>query len=121
MVPDNDVDDWVFEMTYGQNAAAAIAYAAAVALTGDNQECAWAAYQVYEAADSAAQHLLSDADESTPQYNAALLAHPLVQTAISGIYDDLARVENESGKPQNWLALKHTAEHEGAAWSHAMP
>ena len=55
LVPDEDDESWVDEFAYGQNGAAAVAYALRTALTSDPQEAAWAARQVYEAADFAAQ------------------------------------------------------------------
>lgn len=53
MVPVDD-GEWIFEMGYGQNAAAAVAYAVRSWLTDDPQQAAWAACQVHEAADYAA-------------------------------------------------------------------
>ena len=52
MVP-SDGDGWTLETGYGQNAAAAAAYAIRTWLTDDAQEAAWAARQVYELADYA--------------------------------------------------------------------
>ncbi len=52
MVP-QDADDWVLEAGYGQNAAAAAAYAMRTWMTDAPQEAAWAARHGYELADYA--------------------------------------------------------------------
>ena len=46
-----DDEEWSFDKGYAQNAAAALAYAVRTWLSGDAQEAAWAARQVYEAAE----------------------------------------------------------------------
>lgn len=46
-----DDEEWSFDMGYAQNAAAALAYAIRTWMSGDAQEAAWAARQVYEAAE----------------------------------------------------------------------
>ncbi|MBD7918829.1 DUF416 family protein [Cellulomonas sp. Sa3CUA2] len=56
MVPFDGDEDWVMEAGYAQSAIAAVVYAARSWLTDDPQEAVWAARQVYEAADYAAQH-----------------------------------------------------------------
>lgn len=61
LVPSDD-GEWFYEMAYGQNGAASAAYAVRRWLTDDPQETAWAARQVYEAADYAAQRLRPDLD-----------------------------------------------------------
>lgn len=50
MVPAED-GNWVLESGYGQNAAAAVAYAIRTWLSDDPQEAAWAARQIYDVAD----------------------------------------------------------------------
>ncbi|MBT1001632.1 DUF416 family protein [Paenarthrobacter sp. DKR-5] len=120
LVP-NDFGDWVFEMAYGQNAAAAVAYAARVAISGDPDECEAAASQVYEAADSAAQELLPDVRIVTPEYNVELLSHPLTQRALQGICLDLQRSQAEAEGPRDWRALKLATIDEGRTWAESMP
>ena len=82
LVPAED-DDWVEASTYAQNAAAAVAYALRTRLTDHPQEAAWAARQVYDAADHAAQQRVEGFDED------ALAAQPVVQEALAGIAADL--------------------------------
>jgi hypothetical protein len=91
LVPCED-DAWVVESGYAQNGIAAIAYAARTWLTDDPQEAVWAARQVYEAADYAAQQQNQAAVARVVSADVeAELAHtPVVQASIRGIFDDLA-------------------------------
>jgi hypothetical protein len=93
LVPDEDDEAWVDEYAYGQNGAAAVAYALRTALTGEPQEAAWAARQVYEAADFAAQHQLPDLDLNRVGAEDDLLSTPVVQEALAGLRDDLLSLQ----------------------------
>ena len=65
---------------------------------GDPQEAAWAARQLYDAADYAAQRQIADLDLNDPRAEDALLATPVVQEALAGIEQDLAgAVEDGAG------------------------
>ncbi|WP_136518153.1 DUF416 family protein [Cellulomonas telluris] len=118
MVP-TDEGDWVFEMGYGQNAVAAVAYAVRTWLSDDPQEAVWAARQVYEAADLAAQDASGESDMSSPGIEDALLASPLVQTALAGLAADLATVESSAA--DGWELLRERASGEGMAWASTLP
>jgi hypothetical protein len=117
MVPADDRAS-VFEMGYGQNAAAAAAYAIRTWLQDSPQEAAWAARQVYEAADYAAQGELPGFDPNAPRAERTLLESRVVQTALSGIWKDLEEVESTSG---NWESLQKRAHDEGRTWAALLP
>lgn len=93
LVPDEDDEAWVAEYAYGQNGAAAVAYALRTALTGEPQEVAWAARQVYDAADFAAQQQLPDLDLNRAGAEDELLSTPVVQEALAGLRDDLLSLQ----------------------------
>jgi hypothetical protein len=95
LVPHDDDDDWVDESAYAQNGAAAVAYALRTRLGGDPQEAAWAARQLYEAADYAAQRQLPDLDINDARSADALLSTPIVQEALAGLNADLEAVGGE--------------------------
>lgn len=119
MVP-SDEDDWVFEMGYGQNAAAAVVYAIRTWMSGDAQEAAWAARQVYEAADLAAQQslpALTNLNDS--EVARQLLESQAVQAALRGISSDLSAVQSESD--DRWAGLQRRARDEGAEWAGQLP
>ncbi len=78
------------EDPYGENAAAAVAYALRTWMTDEPREAAWAARQVYEAADFAAQRQLEELDLNAPGAEDQLADRPVVQEALAGIADDLA-------------------------------
>ena len=92
LVPDEDDESWVDEFAYGQNGAAAVAYALRTALTSDPQEAAWAARQVYEAADFAAQQQYPDLDVNASSAEDDVLPTPVVQEALAGLGDLLVSV-----------------------------
>jgi hypothetical protein len=81
LVPDDD--------PYGENAAAAVAYALRTWATDDPQEAAWAARQIYDAADYAAQRQLEELDLSAPDAEDQLADRPVVQEALAGIDETL--------------------------------
>lgn len=118
MVP-SDEGEWVFEMGYGQNAAAAVAYVVRTWLTDDPQEGVWGARQVYEAADYAAQHSLPDLNLNAPGAEQRLLQTPAVQTALAGLSADLLAVE--SPVSDKWRGLRQRARQEGEAWAGILP
>ena len=82
LVPDDD--------PYGENAAAAVAYALRTRATDEPKEAAWAARQVYEAADFAAQQQLESLDLNAPGAEDQLADLPVVQEALAGIADSLS-------------------------------
>lgn len=118
MVP-TDEGVWSFEMGYGQNAIAAVAYAVRTWLTADPQEAAWAARQVYEAADYASQKTQPDLVLNTPGAEESLLQSPIVQTALLSLSSNLTSVE--AGSSRQWGDLRERARQEGEAWASTMP
>ncbi len=89
LVPAED-DDWVLATAYAENAATAVAYALRTRATDAPQEAVWAARQVYEAADFAAQRQLEELDLNAPGAEDRLADLPVVQEALAGIAEDLA-------------------------------
>lgn len=116
MVPADD-GEWVFEMGYGQNAAAAVAYALQGSLTDDPQDGVWASRQVYEAADYAARCLRPDLDLSSADAEQELSRSDTVQVAVSGVIADLESLEGEAGLS----GLQDRARREGAVWARSLP
>lgn len=88
MIPVED-DQWVFESGYGQNAIAAVVYAARTWLTDRPQDAVWAARQLHEAADYAAQSQLAGAVTFSPGVEDSLLRAPILRAAVSAIEADL--------------------------------
>ncbi len=88
LVPAED-DDWVIATAYAENAAIAVAYALRARATDEPQEAAWAALQVYEAADFAAQRQLEELDLNVPGAEDQLADQPVVQEALAGIAETL--------------------------------
>lgn len=83
-------------IVFAQHGVAAVRYAVRTALSGSAQEAAWAARQVYEAADQAAMLQRPDLDLRSFRAEAELLASPVVREALGGIDDDLLAMEDES-------------------------
>ena len=118
MVPVDD-GEWVFEMGYGQNAIAAIAYAIRAWLTNDPQEAVWGARQVYEAADIAAQQASPGLPLNEPGTEDSLAEATVVQVALAGLAEDLTAVTSPAlGR---WENLRMRARCEGAAWARTLP
>lgn len=117
MVP-SDADGWTLETGYGQNAAAAAAYAIRTWLTGDPQEAAWAARQVYELADYAVLHGNSELDLNAPSAEAQVLASAAVQRALAAIDSSLDAVESN---PSAWHEARAEAEADGQLWASILP
>ncbi|GAA3520803.1 hypothetical protein GCM10022234_15740 [Aeromicrobium panaciterrae] len=115
-VPIED-DSWIIESGYGQNAAACTAYAVRTWLTDDPQEAVWAARQIYEVADYAAQNADASIDLNDLAVESRLLATAIVQSALRGIDDDLGRAESDL----DILALRDIAMREGLEWSLSFP
>ncbi len=109
MVP-SDEDGWTREMGYGQNAAAAAAYAIRTWLTDDPQEAAWAARQGYELADYSVLQGDPDLDLNAADAESRVHASDLVQQALSAIANALVVVE---GGPSGWQDLRGDAEADG--------
>lgn len=86
MIPSEGEGPWVFEVGYGQNGIAAIAYAARTWLTNQPQEAVWAARQVYEAGDYAADHGAMGLTASAATSHDA----PIMRAIVSGLNSDLA-------------------------------
>ena len=118
MVP-SDEGEWIFEMGYGQNTAAAVAYAVRTWLTDDPQEGVWGALQLYEAADYAARRSLPDLDVNAPDAEQRLLASRAVQDVLAGMSTDLMTVESPTG--DRWETLQQLARQEGEAWARSLP
>lgn len=116
LVPDED-DGWTIDAAYAQNAAASTAYAIRAWSTDDAQEAAWAARQLYEAADYAAQQILTPEVSGSDGLEQALLAHPLVQDALAAIEDALAFVERSS----DFAELAERSTEGGLSWAGQMP
>lgn len=88
MIPEED-DQWVFESGYGQNAIAAVAYAARTWLTDQPHEAVWAARQLYEAAEYAAQSQVVGAATFSPEVEDSMRQAPVVRAALSALNADL--------------------------------
>ncbi len=113
-----DEDGWTLEMGYGQNAAAATAYAVRTWLTDRAQEAAWAARQVYEAADYATLQAHPDLDLNAPGSSDRVLASPAVQSALMAIGVALEAVE---AQPSSYRSLRERCELEGRSWAASLP
>lgn len=118
MVP-SDEGEWMLELGYGQNSAAAVAYAIRTWLTDDPQEGAWGARQLYEAADYAAQRSMPDLDLNSPDAERRLLTSRVVQDALAGMSADLITVESPTR--DRWERLQKRAQQEGEAWARTLP
>lgn len=117
----SDDAEWVFELGYAQNAAAAVAYAIRTCLSDDPQEAAWAARQLYEAAEYAISQPDLDQVELHVQKvgdslkrNEAALASDLVRTALAFLDRDLVVVESA---PPSWEGLRQQSASEGLSWA----
>lgn len=117
LVP-SDEDGWTLEIGYGQNAAAAAAYAIRTWLTDDPQEAAWAARQVYELADYSVLQSDSELDLNVPGGEASILASDAVQRVLTALGRSLDVVE--SG-PLTWQDVRADAEADGREWARTLP
>lgn len=117
MVP-SDVEGWILETGYGQNAAAAAAYAIRTWLTDSPEEAAWAARQVYEIADYAVLQ-----GGFAPSFNhrdleGRVLATDAVQLALKAIARSLELAESSH---VSWLTLREEANADGVLWATLLP
>jgi hypothetical protein len=117
MVPDEDEEGWTACRTFAGNAAAAAAYAVRTWLTNDPQEAAWAARQLFDAADLAYFQANPGGDFTDEAEERASLESPVVQSVIFAIHRDLEAIEN--GRP--WSELRQRAELEGRNWASIVP
>jgi len=117
MVPDEDDEGWTAGRAYAGNAAAAAAYALRTWLTNDPQEAAWAARQLFDAADLAYSQANPGGSFVTEEQDRASLESPVVQSAISAIQRDLEAIEN--ARPS--FEVRQRAEAEGRDWAAAVP
>jgi hypothetical protein len=116
MVPTGD-GPWIPELGYGQSAAACLAYAVRTWRTNDPAEGAWAARQVFEAADFGAQRQLER--QLSPFTEDRIAAHPFVQMALAAIESDIDAVEASGSL--GWEDLRSRAMAEGKAWAALFP
>ena len=117
MVPDEDDEGWTAGRTYAGNAASAAAYAVRTWLTNEPQEAAWAARQLFDAADLAYFQANPGGDFTSEAEEKASLESPVVQSVIFAIQRDLEAIE--TGRP--WSELRRRAEMEGRDWAATMP
>lgn len=89
VIPSDDRPDWEGTWAFTQDALIAIAYAMQSTRASDVRLGEWAARQVYNSADQAAQFQRRDLDLNVPGAEALLLAMPVLQVALRGIADDL--------------------------------
>lgn len=108
MIPDEDDEGWTADRAYAGNAAAAAAYALRSWLTNDPQEAAWAARQLFDAADLAYFQANPGGSFVAEEQDRAYVESPVVQSAISAIQRDLEAIEN--ARP--WSEARQRAEAE---------
>jgi hypothetical protein len=94
MILDEDDDSWTASAGYAGNAAAAACYALRTWLTNDPQQAAWAARQIFDAADLAYFQANPGGSFLTEAEQKASLESMVVQSAISAIQRDLEAVKN---------------------------
>jgi hypothetical protein len=117
MVPSGE-DGWTLETGYGQNAAAAAAYAIRTWLTDDPQEAAWAARQVYEVADYAALRSSENLDLNAGGAEQQVLESEIVQDALSALEHALSAAESA---PTSWRALQARAMEDAITLARRVP
>lgn len=116
-----DDEPWLFDMGYAQNAAAALAYTIRTWLSDDAQEAAWAARQVYEAAeysfsqpDMGPDELLVRKISDISAQNAGLDSSAEVQSVLA-FRDQALRICED--KPSSWDQLRRLARSAGQSWA----
>ena len=102
--PDEDDDPWVFESGYAQNASSSTAYAVEVWLDGDLQRAAWAARQVWEAAD-----LTAEDDEGEATFGPPEGEDDVVAAATAFLEESVSAAADESAGPPALRALARSA------------
>jgi hypothetical protein len=119
LVPPEDQDqDWVLESGYGENAAAAAAYAVRTWIKDDPQDAAWAARRLYDVADYAFWQANPTADFNEKGPEPAFQKSEIVQTALHAIDQDIEMV---SSSQPSWHELRQRAEREGEIWVATFP
>ena len=118
MSPKDYEGEWVMESGYGENAAAAVAYAIRTWLTDDPQEAAWAAFQMYEVAEYAATQAYAKVDPRLNITDDMVVGSEIAKAALLAIEEDLGVV---ASAPPSWLELRQRAEAEGLAWAATFP
>ena len=94
MVPDEDSEEWSLQLGYTENTVAATAYAIETWQEDTVQNAVWAARQVYEAADLAAQHSeAAGIDLNSPGAEQQILASATVQTTLEALDALLVQLE----------------------------
>lgn len=88
LVPSEDDEGWDETQPYAEDAAAALVYVFRARLSGDVQEAAWSARCTYETFDHLVQ-AVAGLDPTTPEAEAAILSHPLLQRELSRQLRDL--------------------------------
>lgn len=108
-------------MGYAQNAAAALAYAIRTWLSDDAHEAAWAARQVYEAAeysfsqpDMGPDELLVRKVSDISAQNAGLDSSAGMQSVLAFLDQALGMCED---KPSSWDQLQRLARSAGQSWA----
>jgi hypothetical protein len=117
MVPDEDDEGWTAGRSYAGNAAAAAGYAIRTWRTNDPQHAAWAARQMFDAADLAYFQANPGGSFLTEAEQKASLESTVVQSAISAIQRDLEAVKN-GWSPSD---LRQRAQQEGQEWAATIP
>lgn len=117
MIPDEDDEGWTAERAYAGSAAAAAAYALRTWITNDPQEAAWAARQLFDAADLAYFQANRGRGPLTVNQEKASAESPIVQSVISSIQRDLEAIENAGP----WSEVRRRAEAEGREWAATVP
>ncbi|UKA56922.1 DUF416 family protein [Arthrobacter sp. FW306-2-2C-D06B] len=117
MVPDEDDEGWTAGRSYAGNAAAAAGYAIRTWRTNDPQHAAWAARQIFDAADLAYFQANPGGSFLTEAEQNASLESTVVQSAISAIHRDLEAVKNAWPLSE----LRQRAQQEGQEWAATVP
>jgi hypothetical protein len=118
MAPKDYEGEWFMESGYGQNAAAAVAYAIRTWLTDDPQEAAWAAFQMYEVAEYAVAQAHAEMHPNVDVTDTVVVGSEIAQAALSAMEEDLAAV---ASTPPSWRELRKRAEAEGRTWAATFP
>jgi uncharacterized protein YjaG (DUF416 family) len=83
LIPDEDVEPWIDEQAFADDAVSATAYALETLKSGEPQESAWAGRRAFEAAGYHVSHRLGVESYSD------VVAHPVVQRELSRQRRDL--------------------------------
>ncbi len=116
MVPDEDDEGWTAGAGYAGNAAAAAGYAIRTWRTNNPQHAAWAARQIFDAANLAYLQANPGGSFMTKAEEKASFESAVVQSAISATQRDLESVRN--ARPLS--ELRQRARKEGQEWAAAV-